>query len=63
MIDEFKKRKKKRKRGDRRTRSGMKLEDGKLVKEEEEKKEKYRKDTIIKNNDLRTSIAYVNRIY
>lgn len=62
MIDEFKKRKKK-ERGDRRTRSGMKLEDGKLVKEEEEKKEKYRKDTIIKNNDLRTSIAYVNRIY
>lgn len=41
----------------------MKFEDGKLVKEEEEKKEKYRKDTIIKNNDLRTSIAYVNRIY
>lgn len=56
MIDEFKK------KGDRRTRSGMKFEDRKLVKEEE-KKRKNIKDTIIKNNDLRTSIAYVNRIY
>lgn len=33
---------KKEKKGDRRTRSGMKLEDRKLVKEEEKKKKKYK---------------------